>query len=84
MVDVNKICERLINTYPDSIVYDEDNGLDFEETVTNFASHIVNDFDFKRQKYYFGYTFENEDQCYKWIMNYLLPLYEMCYEFASL
>lgn len=82
MVNKKKLCEKLINTYTDSIIVDDNGELDFEETVYNFAENIINDIkDFRSQKYYFGGTFENVDDCYRWLITELSDLYDMCYKF---
>lgn len=83
VIDKHALCENLINSYPDSIV-EEDGQIDFEETVYNFADNIMNDLkEFKSRKKFFGCDFANVDECYRWMLNELGDLYEMCYNFIN-
>ncbi len=83
VVDKHALCEKLINSYPDSIV-EEDGQIDFENTVYNFADNVMNDLkEFKSRKKFFGCDFANVDECYRWILNELGELYEMCFNFIN-
>lgn len=83
MVDKIELCEKLINTYPNSIVED-DGELNFEETAYNFASDLMDEVqNFKQRKKYFGRDFIDIDDCYRWIINELPELYEMCFNFLN-
>lgn len=82
-----ELISKLIHTYPNSIVYDYDSFghavLNFPETVDNFAENIINDFDFNRQKYHFKVTFENKDDCIRYISTHFVSLYEMCQDWIN-
>lgn len=83
VIDKHSLCENLINSYPDSII-EEDGQIDFEETVYNFAENVMNDLkEFKSRKKFFGCDFANVDECYRWMLNELGDLYEMCYNFIN-
>jgi hypothetical protein len=83
VIDKHSLCEKLINSYPDSII-EEDGEIDFENTVYNFADNVMNDLkEFKSRKKFFGCDFANVDECYRWILNELGELYEMCFNFIN-
>lgn len=80
------IAKRLITSYPNCIVvFDEDNNIiDFEETVYNFAERIIENFDDKRQTYYFGQPFLSLEDCVTYLKNNVQNLYEACQEFVEI
>ena len=65
-------------------IVEEDGQIDFENTVYNFADNVMNDLkEFKSRKKFFGCDFANVDECYRWILNELGELYEMCFNFIN-
>lgn len=81
-MDDEKIVKKLLSTYPDSVAvtieYNKWPKLDFVETVDNFAEDIMNDFDVNRQKYHFGTTFENKEDCTRFLARYMHSINEIC------
>lgn len=61
------LVKRLINTYVDEIIIVE-GELDFENTVYGFAVKIVEEIDPSQQKSMLGYTFDDYDECYSFII----------------
>ena len=82
-----EIVKKLVGTYPNSIVPVALTcgrcAVDFVNTVDNFAADIMRDFDEGRQKYYFNRTFENVEDCSRYIATYLHDLEEACQEFVD-
>lgn len=82
-----EIVKKLVGTYPNSIVPVALTcgkcAVDFVSTVDNFAADIMRDFDAGRQKYYFNRTFENVEDCSRYIATYLHDLEEACQEFVD-
>ena len=77
-----ELATKLLNTFPNCIV--EDYGvIDIEETADALSNVIMNKFDEKKQKYYFGQVFANPEECYKWILSDLPDLQEICYEIIN-
>ena len=76
------IVYKLILTYPNSISievgYGDSARLNFVETVSSFADHIINDFTESEQKRYFGACFKDADECERYLTNYMHSLNEMC------
>lgn len=70
-ISYEKLALKLCNTYPDAIMYDNENDLNLEETTYNFAECVIRDFDYNRQKYNFGTTFSNINECDLWIQTHL-------------
>ena len=68
MIQENLV-KRLINTYTECVVTDDEGELDFEETIFNFANRIINDMKDTQQKSVFGKVFENCEECYDYLKN---------------
>ena len=68
------IAKRLISSYPDSIVTDEDGNLDFEETVYNFAVDVCDSIPESQQEPIFGTIFNDYDEAYEHIINHIHSL----------
>lgn len=81
-VDKRKIVQKLMHTYPDSIVH-ENCILNFDETVSNFAHCVWRDFDPERQHYHFNTLFASEEDCERWMICNLDNLYEDCQNFIN-
>lgn len=81
-IDEAAIVRKLINTYPNSVAvtveYNNWPRLDFVETVDNFAEDIMRDFDTNRQIYHFGVSFENKEDCARYLATYLHSINEIC------
>lgn len=77
------LTKRLIVSYPDCIVTDDDCNVDFEETVYNFATAVMENIDAKRQNYYFGEAFLSHEACVYYIRNYMQDLLEECQNFVN-
>ena len=82
-----EIVKKLVGTYPNSIVpvalsYGRC-AVDFVNTVDNFAADVMRDFDAGRQKYYFDRTFENVEDCSRYLVTYLHDLEEVCQDFVD-
>lgn len=82
-----EIVKKLVGTYPNSIVpvpltYGRC-AVDFVSTVENFAIDIMRDFDTGRQNYYFNRTFENVEDCSRYLATYLHDLEEACQDFVD-
>lgn len=82
-----ELVKKLINTYPNSvsvtIEYNKWPRLDFVETVDNFAEDIIRDFDENRQKYHFGRTFENAQDCSRFLATYMHSINEICQDWID-
>ena len=68
MIQTNLI-NRLVNTYPDSIVT-EDGNLCFEETVYNFAQDLVDNMPESQQKSALGQVFKSYDELFNHLITY--------------
>ena len=77
------LTKRLIASYPDCIVTDEDNNVIFEETAYNFSVAIMEHIDAKRQKYYFGESFLSLEECTYYVRTYMQDLFEVCQDFVN-
>lgn len=74
MEDLTKI---LICNYPDDIVY-EDDELDFESTIFNFAQRIVEDMPINKQKKIFGQEYKDPEEMYSYLITHINDLrYEL-------
>lgn len=81
------LVKKLIHTYPNSVAvtieYNNWPKLDFVETVDNFAERIMEDFDMNRQKYHFGVTFENKEDCVRYLASHMHSINEICQEWIE-
>ena len=68
MIQENLV-KRLINTYTECVVTDDEGELDFEETIFNFANRIINDMKDTQQKSVFGKVFGSCEECYDYLEN---------------
>lgn len=76
------LATKLLNSFPNCIV--EYYGVvDIEETIDALSDVIMNKFDDKKQKHYFGEVFANPEECYRWLLVELPDLQEICYEIIS-
>ena len=77
-----ELATKLLNTFPNCIVED-DGVIDIEETVDALSNVIMSKFDKKKQKYYFGEVFASPEECYRWLLDELPDLQEICYEIIN-
>lgn len=75
-INRSNISERLIHSYPDSIVTTPDGDLDFENTLYNFATDIIENLSERRMNVFFNTTFNNVDDVYTYLLNNVSELRE--------
>ena len=75
-IDRTNISERLINSYPDSIIITSDGDLDFENTLYNFANNIIENLSERKMQIFFNRTFDNVDDVYDYLLNNVSELRE--------
>jgi hypothetical protein len=76
MIPVNFV-NRLIHTYPNSIVTDSEGNLCFEETVYNFAIDIVDNMPASQQRSALGTSFDDYDELYNHLIAHFFDLREL-------
>lgn len=72
----SNLVKRLIGSYPDAIETYDNGELDYEGTVYNMASKIMETLDDGHQMSIFGKVFVTEDECYDHIMIHVSELRE--------
>ena len=65
---MDNLIRRLIGSYPNAIVTDDDGELDYEETVYNMSNCIVDTMEESQQMSVFGKVFYDYSDCYDHIM----------------
>ena len=75
-IDRTNISERLIHSYPDSIVTTSDGDLDFENTLYNFSTNIIENLSERRMQIFFNRIFDNVDDVYDYLINNVSELRE--------
>ena len=78
VLNKERIAERLVNSYPDAIVYDERFILDFEETVSNFAERVVDSMSIYQMSMIFGRYFNTVKDCEDFLLSNIDTIYEYC------
>ena len=75
-IDRTNISERIIHSYPDSIVTTSEGDLDFENTLYNFATNIIENLSERRMQIFFNRTFDDVDDVYDYLLNNVSELRE--------
>lgn len=73
---MDNLVKRLIGSYPDAIVVNDDGYLDYEETIFNMSNCIMDTMEESQQISVFGKAFEDEMECYDHIIIHTVGLRE--------
>lgn len=65
-----EIAKRLVLSYVNEIVTDDDGNLDYEETVYRFAIKVVDEMPMEKQYAMFRDKFTSYDDCFDCLMRY--------------
>lgn len=73
---MDNLVRRLIGSFPDAIVVNDDGYLDFEETVYCMSNCIIDNMEESQQISVFGKAFIDETECYDHIITHTVGLRE--------
>ena len=77
------VVSRLIRSFPNAVVTDNDGYLDYEESVYNLAICVIDSIPASQQYYVFGEAFDNYDELYNYMYKNLPGLREELEIFIS-